>query len=70
MAYCASLGCRMKMSVQQPVECLAWEIGVLGENLSQCRCVDHKSHVTLRAPNRVATLGNRRLTALIIRLTL
>jgi hypothetical protein len=36
---------RMMMSVEQSVECLAWETEVLGENLRQCRFVQHKSHI-------------------------
>jgi hypothetical protein len=36
----------MKMSVQQSVECLTRETEVLGENLPQCRFVQHKSHMT------------------------
>jgi hypothetical protein len=37
---------RMMMSVEQSVEFLAAETEVLGENLSQCRYVHHKSHMT------------------------
>jgi hypothetical protein len=33
------------MSVEQSVECLTEEAEVLGENLSQCRFVHHKSHM-------------------------
>jgi hypothetical protein len=36
------------MTVEQSVECeLAGETEVLGENLSQCYFVHHKSHMTL-----------------------
>jgi hypothetical protein len=35
----------MMMSVGQSVECVAEETAVLGENLSQCRFVHHKSHM-------------------------
>jgi hypothetical protein len=33
------------MSVEQPMEWLAGETEVLGENLFQCRFVHHKSHM-------------------------
>jgi hypothetical protein len=33
------------MIMEKSVECLAGETEVLGENLSQCRCVHHKSHM-------------------------
>jgi hypothetical protein len=35
----------MVMSVEQSVECLAGEPEALGENLSQCNFVHHKSHI-------------------------
>jgi hypothetical protein len=35
------------MSLEQSVECVAGETEVLGENLSQCHFVHHKSHMTL-----------------------
>jgi hypothetical protein len=41
----ASTGLLM-ISVEQAVEYLAGEAEVLGENLPQCRCVHHKSHMT------------------------
>jgi hypothetical protein len=34
------------MSVEQPVECLAGETEVLGENLLQCRFINRKSDMT------------------------
>jgi hypothetical protein len=37
------------MSVEQSVECMAREIEVLGENLSQRRFVHYKSHMTYGA---------------------
>jgi hypothetical protein len=37
----------MIMSVDQPVEWLAGEIEVFGENLPQCRFIHQKSHITL-----------------------
>jgi hypothetical protein len=46
LAYCTSPGWWMMMSMKQSVEWLAVETEVLGENLSQCRFVHHKSHVT------------------------
>jgi hypothetical protein len=36
----------MMMSVEQLMECLAGEMEVLRENLSQCRIVHYKSHMT------------------------
>jgi hypothetical protein len=36
----------MMMSVEKSVECMAGEAEVLRENLSQCRFVHHKSHMT------------------------
>jgi hypothetical protein len=37
----------MMMSVEHSVECLKRETEVRGENLSQCRFVHHKFHMTL-----------------------
>jgi hypothetical protein len=45
----------MMMSVQQLVECLAGETEVVGENLPQCRFVDHKSHTLPRLPRLEAS---------------
>jgi hypothetical protein len=36
----------MMLSVEQPVEWLARETEVIGENLPQCSFVHHKSHMT------------------------
>jgi hypothetical protein len=33
------------MSVEQPVECLAGETEVLGDNLLECGFVHHKAHL-------------------------
>jgi hypothetical protein len=43
---CTSHGRWLTMSVKQQVECLVGETVVLGENLSQCDFVHHKSHIT------------------------
>jgi hypothetical protein len=51
------------MSVEQSIE---WELAgvheVLGENLSQCHFVHHKSHMK-SARTRAAAAGTRRPTA-------
>jgi hypothetical protein len=36
----------MMMNVERSVEWMAGETEVLGENLPQCRFVNHKSHMT------------------------
>jgi hypothetical protein len=47
LAYCTIPGWWwMMVSVEQLVEWLTWETEVLGEYLSQCRFVYHKSHMT------------------------
>jgi hypothetical protein len=46
LAYFTNLGWWILMRVEQPVECLAGETAVLGDNLPQFRFVNHKSHMT------------------------
>jgi hypothetical protein len=42
---------------------IGWGTEVLGENLLQCRCVHHKTHMPTRTRTRAAAVGNQRLTA-------
>jgi hypothetical protein len=42
---------------------LAGETEVLGENLSQCRSVHHKPHMTARMRTRTAAVGSQRWIA-------
>jgi hypothetical protein len=55
----------MMGSVEQSVECLAWETEVLRENLPHCRFVHHKSNMTWEAgdclPELWHDLGEGRL---------
>jgi hypothetical protein len=48
------------MMIEKLVEWLAGETKVLGENLSQCRFVNHKPHML---PGREHAVGSQRLTA-------
>jgi hypothetical protein len=50
------------MMMEKLVERLAWETWVVGENLPQCRFVQHKPHVPARTRTRSAAVGSHRLT--------
>jgi hypothetical protein len=55
---------RVIMMMEKLVEWwLAGETEVLGENLSQCRFVHHKTHMPARMRTRAAAVGSQRLTA-------
>jgi hypothetical protein len=49
----------MTMSVEQSVECLAKQTELLGENVTQCHFVCHKSHGTLLNSNPGRRGGSR-----------
>jgi hypothetical protein len=49
--------------MEKLVEWLAGETEVFGENLPQCRFVDHKTRMPARKRTRAAAVGSQRLTA-------